>query len=62
MIFCDTNIFFELFKGNDTVIDELLEIGYDNLAICDVTVFIINLSDFKLVDGLKLYKPKRKLV
>jgi tRNA(fMet)-specific endonuclease VapC len=127
MMLCDTNIFFELFKGNVMVMEELEEIGYKNLAISDVTIaeiyfgmrkgeedktrnliklfnryritrdaskifveimsdlssrqiglpdaliaaiakanslqiFTINLSDFKLVKDLRLYKPKRKLI
>ncbi|MFY7908752.1 MAG: PIN domain-containing protein [Emticicia sp.] len=38
MILCDTNIIFEIFRGNSIVIDELEKIGYENLAICDVTI------------------------
>jgi tRNA(fMet)-specific endonuclease VapC len=38
MILCDTNIFFELFRNNPRVIDELDKIGYENLAICDITI------------------------
>lgn len=38
MILCDTNIIFEIFRGNSIVINELEKIGYENLAICDVTI------------------------
>ena len=38
MILCDTNIFFELFRGNQAVINELGLIGYQNLAISDITI------------------------
>jgi tRNA(fMet)-specific endonuclease VapC len=125
MILCDTNIFFELFRGNQAIIEELEHIGYQNLAISDITigeiyfgmrkreeqqtrelisrfkrfhltkdvskifveimsdlssrqiglpdaliaaiakansltVFTLNLSDFKQVEKLTLYKPSRK--
>lgn len=125
MILCDTNIFFELFRGNQAIIDELNDIGYQNLAISDITIgeiyfgmrkkeeaqtrelirrfkrfhftkdaskifveimsdlssrqiglpdalissiakvnslklFTLNISDFKQVDGLDLYKPNRR--
>lgn len=126
MILCDTNIIFEIFRGNSIVINELENIGYENLAICDVTigeiyfgmrkgeekqtktlirqfnrynitkdaskifvqiisdlasrqigipdaliaaiakansleVLTLNLSDFALVEGLKIYRPSQKL-
>lgn len=126
MILCDTNIIFEVFRGNLIVINELDKIGYENLAICDVTigevyfgmrknegnltktlirlfnrynitkdaskifvqimsdlssrqigipdaliaaiakansleVLTLNLSDFTLVEGLKIYRPSQKL-
>lgn len=38
MILCDTNIFFELFRGNQAIIDELEHIGYQNVAISDITI------------------------
>lgn len=38
MILCDTNIFFELFRGNQAIIEELEHIGYQNLAISDITI------------------------
>ncbi len=38
MTLCDTNILFEIFKGNEAVINEVEDIGYENLAICDVTI------------------------
>ena len=38
MILCDTNIFFELFRENEKVKNELEKIGYENLAICDITI------------------------
>ena len=126
MILCDSNIIFEIFRGNSIVINELEKIGYGNLAICDVTigeiyfgmrkgeekqtktlirqfnrynitkdaskifiqimsdlssrqigipdaliaaiakansleVLTLNLSDFTLVEGLKIYRPSQKL-
>lgn len=127
MILCDTNIIFEVFRGNSIVINELEKIGYENLAICDVTIgeiyfgmrkgeekltktlirqfnrynitkdaskifvqimsdlssrqigipdaliaaiakansleiLTLNLSDFTLVEGLKIYRPSQKLI
>jgi predicted nucleic acid-binding protein len=38
MILCDTNIFFELFRGNQSVLEELAHIGYRNLAVSDSTI------------------------
>lgn len=38
MILCDTNIFFELFRGNQSVLEELAHIGYRNLAVSDITI------------------------
>ena len=38
MILCDTVILIELFRGNQSVIEEYEKIGYPNLCICDVTV------------------------
>jgi predicted nucleic acid-binding protein len=37
MIFCDTNILIEIYKGNNTIIDIIKEIGQQNVAISDVT-------------------------
>lgn len=126
MVLCDSNIFFELFRGNEGINAELESIGYDNLAISDITigeiyfgmrkgeekqtkefirkfnryyltkdaskifieimsdlssrkiglpdamiaavakansltVFTLNLKDFRQVEGIKLHKPKIKL-
>lgn len=38
MILCDTSVFFQLFHENAAVEAELKEIGYTNLAICDITI------------------------
>ncbi|RDC57751.1 type II toxin-antitoxin system VapC family toxin [Pedobacter chinensis] len=37
MVLCDTNIFIEIYKGNETVIDVFIKIGQDNIAISDVS-------------------------
>lgn len=37
MILCDTNIFIEIYKGNDLIIDVFKKIGQDNVAISDVS-------------------------
>jgi tRNA(fMet)-specific endonuclease VapC len=37
MVLCDTNIFIEIYKGNDLIIEVFEKIGQDNAAISDVT-------------------------
>ncbi|WP_205945072.1 type II toxin-antitoxin system VapC family toxin [Pedobacter psychrodurus] len=37
MVLCDTNIFIEIYKGNDLIIEIFEKIGQDNVAISDVT-------------------------
>ena len=37
MILCDTNIFIEIYKGNDLIIDIFKKIGQYNVAISDVS-------------------------
>lgn len=37
MILCDTNIFIEIYKGNNIVIEIFKNIGQNNVAISDVT-------------------------
>ncbi|WP_230383809.1 type II toxin-antitoxin system VapC family toxin [Pedobacter endophyticus] len=37
MVLCDTNIFIEIYKGNDLIIDVLRKLGQDNVAISDVS-------------------------
>jgi tRNA(fMet)-specific endonuclease VapC len=37
MVICDTNIFIEIYKGNDPVIEIFKNIGQNNVAISDVT-------------------------
>jgi len=37
MVLCDTNIFIEIYKGNDLIIEAFEKIGQDNVAISDVT-------------------------
>jgi len=37
MVLCDTNIFIEIYKGNDLIIENFKEIGQDNVAISDVS-------------------------
>ncbi|MFN3405179.1 MAG: type II toxin-antitoxin system VapC family toxin [Cytophagaceae bacterium] len=38
MILCDTNIFIEVYKGNDDIINELKIIGTSNTALSDITI------------------------
>jgi len=37
MVLCDTNIFIEIYKGNDLLIEIFKNIGQNNVAISDVT-------------------------
>lgn len=37
MVLCDTNIFIEIYKGNDLVIEAFKKIGQDNVFISDVS-------------------------
>lgn len=37
MILCDTNILIEVYRGNNSIIEKLKEVGQHNLAISDVT-------------------------
>ncbi len=37
MILCDTNIFIEIYRGNNSIIDILKTIGQQNIAVSDVT-------------------------
>ena len=37
MILCDTNIFIEIYRGNETIIEIIKEIGQQNVAISDVS-------------------------
>jgi tRNA(fMet)-specific endonuclease VapC len=37
MILCDTNIFIEIYKGNETIIKIIRKIGQENIAISDVS-------------------------
>ncbi len=37
MILCDTNIFIEIYRGNNSIIDILQTIGQQNIAVSDVT-------------------------
>ena len=37
MILCDTNIFIEVYRNNQTIIDVIKEIGQQNIAVSDVT-------------------------
>jgi len=37
MVLCDTNIFIEIYKGNDLIIETFKKIGQENVAISDVT-------------------------
>jgi predicted nucleic acid-binding protein len=37
MVLCDTNIFIEIYKGNDKVIETFKKIGQNNVAISDVS-------------------------
>lgn len=37
MILCDTNIFIEIYRNNQVIIDAVTEIGQQNIAVSDVT-------------------------
>ncbi|WP_310379365.1 PIN domain-containing protein [Flavobacterium sp.] len=37
MILCDTNIFIEIYRGNETIIEIFKNIGQQNVAISDVS-------------------------
>lgn len=37
MVLCDTNIFIEIYKGNDKVIETFKKIGQNNVALSDVS-------------------------
>lgn len=37
MVLCDTNIFIEIYKGHDKVIETFKKIGQNNVAISDVS-------------------------
>ncbi|MFB0907521.1 MAG: putative nucleic acid-binding protein [Spirosomataceae bacterium] len=37
IIICDTNIFIEVYRGNSQISLKLSEIGYENIAVSDVT-------------------------
>lgn len=37
MILCDTNIFIEVYRGNNHIVNRLIEIGQENIAISDVS-------------------------
>jgi tRNA(fMet)-specific endonuclease VapC len=37
IILCDTNIFIEIYRGNNTIIEILKIIGQQNIAVSDVT-------------------------
>lgn len=37
MILCDTNIFIDIYRGNETIIEIIKEIGQQNVAISDVS-------------------------
>lgn len=37
MILCDTNIFIEIYRNNETIIQTIKQIGQQNLAVSDVT-------------------------
>ena len=38
MVLCDTNIFIHAFNGNANTINELTNIGFDNIVISAITV------------------------
>ena len=37
MILCDSHIFIEIYRNNQTIIDAVKEIGQQNIAVSDVT-------------------------
>lgn len=38
MILCDTGVYFEIFRDNEKVIEEVEKIGFGNLGLCDLSV------------------------
>ena len=38
MILCDTNIFIEIYRNNESIIQKIKHIGQHNLAVSDVTL------------------------
>ncbi len=38
MILCDTNIYLELFKGNEKVYEEMEKIGFGNAGLSDLSI------------------------
>ncbi len=54
VVVCDTNIFIEFYKGNNEIIENLKNIGYENIAISSVTagelIFgAINKNELKII-------------
>ncbi len=37
LILCDTNVFFRVFREDQTIWNELSHIGFERLALCSVT-------------------------
>ncbi|MCB0566429.1 MAG: hypothetical protein KDD01_18830 [Phaeodactylibacter sp.] len=50
MILCDTNIFIHAFNGNAQTIEEINQIGHENIALSTITVMELhtyNIKDFR---------------
>ena len=56
MILCDTNILIEFYKNNEQVINELRQIGADNLAVSVISVAELYFGAFDKVELGKLKK------
>jgi predicted nucleic acid-binding protein len=58
MILCDTNILIELYKNNAQIINELRQIGTENLAVNSISVAELYFGAF---DKAELQKLKKHL-
>jgi predicted nucleic acid-binding protein len=54
MILCDTNILIELYKNNEQIVNELRQIGSDNLGVSTVSVAELYFGAFDKVELRKL--------
>lgn len=46
MILCDTNIIIEIFKGNESTIEKIKTIGFENIVISSITVMELYFGAF----------------
>ncbi len=58
MILCDTNILIELYKNNAQIVNELRQIGTDNLAVSSISVAELYFGAF---DKAELQQLKKHL-